>query len=68
MKELKESFKMIPSSNQFRGSSTLKIKFLTFVWAFDINVVTEGDRRNMVLNEKLAKNGNLRGLKLRELT
>ena len=34
IQELKESFKMIRNSNQFRGSSTMKIHFLTFAWAF----------------------------------
>ena len=35
IQELKESFKMIRNSNQFRGSSTMKIHFLTFAWVFE---------------------------------
>ena len=33
--------------------------------SFDINIITGDDRENMVLNEKVAENGTLRGLKLR---
>ena len=44
---------MILNSKQFRGSSTLKIHFMTFAWAFEkMDII----RQTFYINQKMRKN------------